>query len=139
MKAIFKPNDKLSFEVEAENLQEVMKTLGPIQEVLGSCRCGKCGGNDIRFLHRKVDKYDYYELVCQTPRRSQAESGSGLVYSKDIPCGHKLALGNDGTNLFPRRYEQDPNDKKKPLLDKDGNKVWLPNNGWVRWDGSKYV
>lgn len=128
MKIIYQPTPKIIIEVEVRDVQEMFDKVGPLQELMESCKCGKCGGTDIRFLHREQGGFDYYELVCQ----ERNDSG--------IPCGAKLSLGQDlkTKNLFPRRYAQDPSDKKKPLM-KDGKKVWLPNNGWVRWNGEKYV
>ena len=121
IEVFYRPNDKLTLKLEIRDAKGLFEELGPLQEILGSCTCGKCKGTNIRFLHRKVDKFDYYELQCES-------------------CGAKLSIGQDqeSKTLFPRRYEQDPADKKKPLM-KDGKKVWLPNNGWVKWDGEKHV
>ena len=136
MKVKYQATDKIEVEIEASNIKEVFETLGPIQEVIGNCRCGKCGGTNIRFIHRKSGKFDYYELLCQTPVQRQGQDGT-IIVNKNLSCGAKLSLGsNEAGNLFPRKYEQDPDDKTKPLM-KDGKKVWLPNEGWVRWDKTK--
>lgn len=121
----YKPNNELTIKVETRGVEEMFQELAPIQEVFSSLKCGKCGGNKIRLCHRKADnKYDVYELLCETKD------------SRGHSCGAKLALGkNDLNNLFPRRYEQEQvNGKWKPKLNADGQKVWLPNNGWVKWD-----
>lgn len=124
LEVTFRPNPNMTIKAECRDIEEIFKVVGPLQEVLGNGTCGKCKKNNIRVSHRKADgKYDVYELVCGD-------------------CGAKLALGKnteDGT-LFPRRYEQDPDDPKKPLL-RDGKKVWLPDNGWIKWDSKlgKYV
>ena len=118
MKVYYKPTPQLTVEIEAADIKELFKELGPVQEVLGptTCICGKCQCIDIRLLHRKQGKFDFYELMC-------TKKG----------CGAKLALGqNDAGNLFPRRYQQDPNDNKKPLK-VDGKTQWLKDNGWLRW------
>lgn len=119
MEVFYRPSAKITIKAECRDIEDVFKTIGPLQEVMDSCKCGKCGSDHIRFVHRKADgKYDVYELECQN-------------------CRAKLALGkNDEGNLFPRRYEQDPDDKKKPLF-KDGKKVWLPDNGWMKWDSQQ--
>lgn len=123
LEVFFRPTPTLTVKAECRDVEDVFKTLGPLQEVLNNCTCGKCKKSDIRLVHRKADgKYDVYELLCES-------------------CGAKLALGkNDQGNLFPRRYEQDPDDPKKPKM-VDGKKVWLPNEGWVKWDSkqNKYV
>ena len=118
MKVYYKPTPQLTIELEAADIKEVFKELGPVQEVLSSktCTCGKCGSTEIRLLHRKQEKFDFYELMCNAKG-----------------CGAKLALGqNDAGNLFPRRYKRDPDDNKKPLK-VDGKTQWLDNNGWLKW------
>ncbi len=119
LEVYYRPTAELTIKVEAKDLDDVFKLIGPVQEVLGNNTvCGKCGGTKIRMVHRKADgKYDVYELACEK-------------------CGAKLALGkNEMGNLFPRRYPQEKIDGSwKPKLDADGKKVWLPNNGWVKWD-----
>ena len=125
MEVFYRPSPEISIKVEARGVEEIFQELGPLQEVFGkNCKCGKCGGTKIRMVHRKAgDKFDVYELLCETKNE------------KGHSCNARLALGkNDSGNLFPRRYEQDPNDKKKAKLDADGNKIWLPNQGWVKWD-----
>ncbi len=126
MEIFYRPSPEITIKVEARGIQEMFQELGPLQEVLGgNSKCGKCGGDKIRMVHRKADgKYDVYELLCETP-------------GPNGPCGSKLSLGhNDLGNLFPRRYEQTKGDdgKWKPKLDADGKKIWLPNKGWVRWN-----
>jgi len=110
----YRPNADMVLKIEARDIKDVFQQLGPLQEVFNCCKCGKCGSEKIRLVHRKPDKFDFYELLCTA-------------------CGAKLSLGqNDSGNLFPRRYEQDPDDPKKPLM-KDGKKIWLENGGWVKY------
>lgn len=121
MKIFYRPNAKFTVEFEPKNVQELFQELGPLQEVLSEAeKCGKCGCTDVKFNHRKVDGNDFYELICGNNK-----------------CRAKLSLGTEreSKNLFPRRYEQDPDDPKKPLM-RDGKKVWLPDGGWVRWDAN---
>jgi len=123
LEVFFRPTPELTIKAECRDIEDMFKTLGPLQEVLSNTECGKCKSTNIRFSHRKADgKYDVYELQC-------------------TKCGAKLHMGKteDG-KLFPRRYKQDPDDPKKPLMH-DGKKVWLPNKGWVRWDAEnrRYV
>ena len=123
MEVFFRPTPDLTIKIECRDVEDIFKQLGPLQEVLTNCSCGKCKCDKVRLVHRTIgDKnYDVYEILC-------------------TKCGARLALGNNGTSLFPRRYEQDPDDPKQPLM-KDGKKVWLPDNGWIKWDAkqSKYV
>lgn len=129
MEIFYRPTAKLTIKVEARGVEEMFQAIGPLQEVLGNnLKCGKCGGEDIRMVHRKTpDGHHVYELMCE----AKLDGAGG------VPCNSKLALGkNSEDNLFPRRYEQakGSDGKWKPKLDADGKKVWLPNNGWVRWD-----
>lgn len=118
IEVFFKPSPDLTLKFDCSDIKDVFKQVGPVQEFLTGCSCGKCKSKNIRLAHRKVDKYDYFELAC-------------------TDCYAKLALGqSEDGNLFPRRYKQDPTDKQKPLLDHDGKKVYLPDNGWVKWDSA---
>lgn len=130
MKAIIQATDTLRFEIEGASVQEIFEQIKPIQEVFHNCVCGKCGSSKhIQLVHRKVDKYDYYELKCVAPLSDDPKE----TWNK---CNAVLNLGNDNGKLFARRYHQDPNDKTKPLM-KDGKKVWKPDNGWMRWNKDK--
>jgi len=118
LEIFFRPTPDITIKADCKDIDDVFKTIGPLQEVFHNSTCGKCKSTKIRYVARKADKFDVFELYCES-------------------CGAKLALGkNDSGNLFPRRYEQDPADPKKPRM-VDGKKVWLPNEGWVRWDASK--
>lgn len=118
---------------ECNDLQEIFKTLGPIQEILGhNWKCGKCGGKKIRFVYRKTNEgHDVYELLCETP----------IENNPKFICGHKLHLGQNQADrqLFPRRYDQEKNSDGKWVkkLDEKGNVVYFNNNGWVKWNRDK--
>lgn len=79
---------KFWIEVDASDIKEAFRTLSGYMEVLGEPKCGRCGSADIRPNHRQVDKYHYYELVCNNPS-----------------CRAKLELGQvqEGDTLFPKR------------------------------------
>lgn len=112
----YRATPDLMIKVEGRDLKEIFKSLGPVQEVLGNNVCGKCGSTKIRMVHRNTDGHDFYELLCEN-------------------CVAKLQLGqsSDGT-LFPRRYEQDEKDPKKPKTDSEGKVVYKADNGWTKWD-----
>lgn len=124
MEVYYRPSDQVTIKLDVKDVESMFQELGPLQEVFESAECGKCQCKKIRVMHRRPDKFDFYELLCTNPN-----------------CGARLSLGkNDQGNLFPRRYEQDEKDPKVPKLDANGKKVWLPNNGWVRYNSktSKY-
>lgn len=136
MEVYYKPNNDITIKAEVRGVEEMFQALGPLQELFNAARCGKCGGTKIRFIHRKADKFDVYELLCE----SELTDDHGRKRS----CHAKLSLGqNEFGNLFPRRYEQEKGEdgKWRPKVDADGNKIWLPDSGWVRWDkkAGKYV
>lgn len=129
LEAILRVSESLTIKVECKDVENLFQEVSPLQEVLLNNKCGACGSTKTRLVHRKIEgKHDVYEIACLG------------INDQNFPCGRKLHLGK-GQNLFPRRYEQDPDDPKKPRLDKEGKKIWLPNNGWVRWDAKqeKYV
>ena len=109
MKATYQVSPSLQVELEASDVKDLFRELSGITEVLGHKRCGKCGGQDISPQVRTVGKYTYHELRCQ------AEG-----------CGATLAFGvQEGSEaLFPKRYE----------TGEDGEKTWLPNGGWCKYD-----
>lgn len=88
MKASYKVNDKLQFEVEGEGQKEIFKELSSIQEIFGESECGMCKNTDIRFAVRNVESNEYYELKC-------------------TKCGATLAFGQHkkGGTLFPKRKD----------------------------------
>jgi hypothetical protein len=99
MKLIYKANEKLQFEIEAEGQKEVFKELAIIQEIFSEDKCGLCNKDNIKFVVRNVDGNDYYELRCQD-------------------CGAILSFGQHkkGGTLFPKR--KDDNNEYLP------NKGW---------------
>jgi len=97
---------RLSVEVEGENQKSVFGEIARFQEVFEHTICGKCNGQDLRFVVRNVSDNDFYEIHCVNPK-----------------CRARLAFGQhkgkEGT-LFPRR--------------KDDSGGWLPNGGWVKFN-----
>lgn len=109
MKVTYKSKSgRLLFELDGSTTKEIFKAVGAVQEVFDEGVCGKCGGQDVRFVVRTVEENDYHELRCT---------------NKD--CRAKLSFGahKKGGGLFPKRKGDD--DK------------WLANNGWEVWDGTK--
>ena len=119
MKIDYKVNSKTIVSIDAKDEQDALTQLAKIVEIFGNDTCEKCKKNNIIPVVRVVDKYTYYEFKC-----------------KD--CGAILQFGTsqEDKKLYPRRYEMDGT---KPKLDADGNKCWLPDHGWIRWNGQEYV
>lgn len=106
MKAHYRTeNGRITFELSGETAKDLFSSIAAIQEVFeADIFCGCCNESALRFVVRKVDDFDFYELRCLTPK-----------------CHAKLAFGQakKGGGLFPKRK------------DKDGN--WLPNGGWEKY------
>jgi len=107
MKVTYKPNEQFVVEVDGTP-KEIVEELATSAELF-SHKCGKChgkNGNKLAFRVRKVEDNKYYELHCE--------------------CGAVLAFGahKTGGTLFPKRFETTD----------DGEKKWLPDNGWTKWD-----
>jgi hypothetical protein len=64
--------------------------INKFQEVFEEDTCGKCKGQDIKYIVRTVDDNQYYELKCNG-------------------CGSKLAFGvnKKGGGLFPKRKDNE--------------------------------
>jgi len=110
VKAHYKPNAKLMFELEGGTAKEVFELISSVQEVFGAeDTCGCCNSPNIAFRVRETAKgakvFKFFELHCLQPG-----------------CRARFAFGQstDMVSLFPKR--------------KDESGQYLPNRGW-----SKYV
>jgi len=92
MKASYKINDKISFEIQAEGQKELFKEISTVQEIFGESNCGMCDSDDVRFVVRTVEDNDYYELRCGK-------------------CGATISFGQHkkGNTLFPKRRDEEGN------------------------------
>jgi hypothetical protein len=88
MKANYRVNDRLEFEVEANGQKEMFKELATLQEIFGEESCQLCNKKNIRFIVRTVEDNDYFELRCGD-------------------CGAILSFGQHkkGGTLFPKRKD----------------------------------
>lgn len=110
MKAQVKINQNLSLEIEAADQKTLFQEMAKHQEVFSHTNCGACNSPNIRHVVRKV---------------TQGKKNYEYFEIHCQKCRARLAFGlhQEGGTLFP---------KKK---DEAGN--WLPNNGWVRFEGNK--
>jgi len=108
MKVYYRPSPKLTMEFEVSDQKDFVEKLAEMQEVV-SHKCGKCGSDDITCQVRTVDENKFYELKCSK-------------------CFAVLAFGahKKGGTLFPKRY-----------VEEEGERKWLPDNGWTKWDAEK--
>lgn len=115
MKVNKSSNGTVTVQAEGDTVKAVWKQLAILEEVFCEKQCGKCQGNDLRFVVRNVDDNDFYELHCKNPK-----------------CRAKLAFGahKKGESLFPKRKTEDEETKKE---------VYLPDNGWQKWDNEKKI
>lgn len=109
MKVYYKPSAKLTIELEASDQKDLFEQMARLQEIIEH-KCGKCKSKNWTFQIRIVDDNKFYELVCGD-------------------CGAVLAFGahKKGGTLFPKRYQEN----------EDGEREWLPTNGWTKWDKEK--
>jgi len=109
-KVYYRPYPQLTIELETSDQKDFVEQMAKIQEVVVH-RCGKCGAGaeEMTFQVRVVDDNKYYELKCNK-------------------CFATLAFGSHkkGGTLFPKRYTEE-----------EGEKKWLPDNGWTKWDADK--
>ncbi len=107
MKAHYRVSSgRITFEVEGENPKVLFRELAAIQEVFDAeTQCGVCHGTAIRLQARKVDDFDFYELLCM---------------NQECRARFQFGQAKKGGGLFPKRK------------DEDGH--WLPNGGWSRYE-----
>ena len=108
-------NGRLEINISADGSKGIFDKIAEFQEVFESDTCGKCGGTDIKYVVREVDGDKYYELRCNNKA-----------------CNAKLAYGQskDQLTIYPKRTEQEKDAKGKPI----GEKKWLNDGGWLRWN-----
>lgn len=114
MKLVYSINHATSVEVECPKLQDVIKSLTEIRDSVGFEPCGKCKSDYTFPRHRNADSNDFYEYVCGD-------------------CGAVLQLGTskDAQLLYKKRMKTDNKGKAIKIDDKA---VYLPNNGWQKWN-----
>lgn len=90
MKAVYKVDERLTFELEATDQKGIFAELSSIQEIFGESQCGKCNSHDLKFVVREVDDNKYYEIRCKK-------------------CGAKFSFGQakKGGTLFPKKKDAD--------------------------------
>jgi hypothetical protein len=109
LRAKYRPNERVEFEVEGASHKDVFTALAQLDEVFGEPDCGACESSDIYFKVRnstakqgknKGKTFTYFEHVCRS-------------------CGCFLPIGqhnNDQGTLFPDR--KIANDKGEMVYDK---------------------
>lgn len=109
MKITYRTADgRLTVEFEASSQQQVFRELAGFQEIFeASTICGICSCRYLAYVVRENAGHSFFELHC----RNEA-------------CRARKSFGvsKTGSTLFPHRK------------DKDGN--YLPNNGWLKWQGN---
>lgn len=115
MRVEYRVNDRLTVTAEGDKAHEIFEQLAKLQEAFGEECCGKCGGKELRFVHRVKDTFNFYELKCQTKG-----------------CYAKLEFGKGKDTFYPKRMVTD--DKGKAVKDADGKGQYLPDNGWMKYN-----
>lgn len=106
-------NFDVEIEVNDNDHKDFFEKMSAIQEILAEKQCGKCGSEDLVFNVREVDGNKFYELRCRGKQKNGHDCRAVLSFG-----AHKK-----GGTLFPKRFEEE-----------NGERKWLPDNGWVRWD-----
>lgn len=123
MKAIYKTiNGRLAFEIQAEDVKTIFRQISEVQEVFDAdATCGCCGSTNLRYMARKVDDYDFYELSCKDCSArfafGQAKKGGALFPKRKDEDGHWLP--NRGWSKY-----QKPGEAAAPIEKKNGVPVY---------------
>lgn len=114
MKAVFKLNDRLTLELDAESPKGLFEKIAEYSATFEDTECGACKSKALQYTVREVEDNKFYEIHC-------------------TKCGCKVSYGHakDGKKMYPKRGETDAKGKVKK--DKDGKGIYLPNNGWVKY------
>lgn len=119
MRAIVKISDTISIQSdEKESEDEVFKQIQSIQAVFEDNQCGKCKSKNVKHVVREAEGFEFFEMHCKNPS-----------------CKARLAFGHnkESKKLYPKRCEIEivGKNKGKAKRDKEGNALWLPDNGWT--------
>lgn len=111
MKAQIKVRPNLIIEVEEDKQVDLFRSIASTQEVFGEAKCGKCNCTELQFITRKNSEEDeFFELKC-----------------KKCFAVLQISQHKKGGGLYPNRTSKDD----------AGERTYLPDNGWVRWNKEK--
>lgn len=82
----------MNLEFEATSIKDLFRKSSEVNEVLAEPCCGMCKSESIVPRYRKVDTYEYFELLCKS-------------------CGATLKFGQTKADqkLFPHRKDDEGN------------------------------
>lgn len=112
-------NEKVAIEAEGDTHLDIFQQIADLSEAFDNCKCGQCGGTDVRFFIREAtdkdgDTHKYPEIRCMN-RQCRAKLSFGT---------HKKTF-----SLYPKRYQVD--DKGKQIKGANGWGIPVGKNGWV--------
>lgn len=117
MKVEIKVSPNLTVHAEGKTSADVFKQIAAAQEIFEDHVCGLCGSDNLRYVVRKIEDNEFYELRC-------------------MACRAKLAFGHSKKDdkMYPKRYQTDA--KGKALKDTNGKGIPLgtKKNGWVKYN-----
>ena len=130
MKAILNATPNMSVEVEGEGSAALFEEIAIASEVFIHEKCGCCNSTNFKFVCREIDDGKFYELHCL-----------GFIEATKKPCKAKLIFGvkkGKISQLYPKRHwnSLSPGDKQNRNLEEQPTNLWLPHNGWFRWQPS---
>jgi|JI10StandDraft_1071094.scaffolds.fasta_scaffold90197_3 hypothetical protein len=122
MKAIMRVTEKITIEVEASKLEELLPHMTAVNEFFQDTECGACKSKNIGVNVRNSGGFEFIEMSCNK-------------------CSARLCYGKTQKEkaLYPVRWERVKEGEVKGVKkgskrrDKDGNVIWLPNNGWTKY------
>lgn len=120
MKAQYKLCSSVIVEIESESMTDLVDKLTEVKDSIGPEPCGKCKSKNTFPQSRKTGDNTFYEIKCED-------------------CGAVLQLGINKAdkNLYKKRMKTDG--KGKAVKDENDKAVYLPNNGWLKWNAEKKV
>lgn len=122
MKVEIKVNESLTVHAEGDNPKDVFKQIASAQETFEDSKCGHCGNKNLRYVVRKVEDNEFYELHCTNGN-----------------CRAKLAFGSSkkDNKLYPKRYQTEAKGKAK--RDENGKAIPLGKWGWHIYKAGEQV
>lgn len=110
-------NGRITIEVTGETIRDLFRGIANAQEAFeADAVCGMCQSECIGFRHRKVDKNDYYEMVCNSCRArlqfGQHKEGGTLFAKRQDKDGNPLRW--NGWSRYEPKPEREPEPQRAP-------------------------
>lgn len=121
----YQVNDRTAIDIDVKDIKTVFSFLSYADSVFGVKRCGNCDSDDLSFVHRQPQGYDYYSVKCNSCKHElkfgQQKEG-GKLFPKGWEEGYQGNGDDDGGERKQSRRERDDDQDREPVGAGNGRK-----------------